>query len=63
MKVTAIVPTRIDLAGGTLDVYPLYSFTEQPNPLVGIARQQNIADIKVGRYQLGLKTVDEISHF
>lgn len=26
MKVTAKVPTRIDLAGGTLDVYPLYLF-------------------------------------
>jgi len=26
MKVSAIVPTRIDLAGGTLDVYPLYLF-------------------------------------
>ena len=26
MQVSAIVPTRIDLAGGTLDVYPLYLF-------------------------------------
>ncbi len=26
MKITATVPTRIDLAGGTLDVYPLYLF-------------------------------------
>lgn len=26
MKVSATVPTRIDLAGGTLDVYPLYLF-------------------------------------
>lgn len=26
MRVTAKVPTRIDLAGGTLDVYPLYLF-------------------------------------
>ena len=26
MKVTATVPMRIDLAGGTLDVYPLYLF-------------------------------------
>jgi D-glycero-alpha-D-manno-heptose-7-phosphate kinase len=26
MKVSAVVPTRIDLAGGTLDVYPLYLF-------------------------------------
>jgi D-glycero-alpha-D-manno-heptose-7-phosphate kinase len=26
MLITAIVPTRIDLAGGTLDVYPLYLF-------------------------------------
>lgn len=28
MKVTVRVPTRIDLAGGTLDVYPLYLFEE-----------------------------------
>jgi D-glycero-alpha-D-manno-heptose-7-phosphate kinase len=28
MKVTAVVPTRIDLAGGTLDVYPLYLFED-----------------------------------
>ncbi len=28
MKVSAIVPTRIDLAGGTLDVYPLYLFED-----------------------------------
>ena len=26
MKVSATAPTRIDLAGGTLDVYPLYLF-------------------------------------
>ena len=26
MRVSATVPTRIDLAGGTLDVYPLYLF-------------------------------------
>jgi D-glycero-alpha-D-manno-heptose-7-phosphate kinase len=26
MKISATVPTRIDLAGGTLDVYPLYLF-------------------------------------
>jgi len=26
MRVSAIAPTRIDLAGGTLDVYPLYLF-------------------------------------
>ncbi|MCD6302412.1 MAG: hypothetical protein J7M15_02675 [Anaerolineae bacterium] len=26
MKITVTVPTRIDLAGGTLDVYPLYLF-------------------------------------
>ena len=26
MKVSTVVPTRIDLAGGTLDVYPLYLF-------------------------------------
>lgn len=26
MRVSAVVPTRIDLAGGTLDVYPLYLF-------------------------------------
>jgi D-glycero-alpha-D-manno-heptose-7-phosphate kinase len=28
MKVTARVPTRIDLAGGTLDIYPLYLFED-----------------------------------
>ena len=28
MKVSVIVPTRIDLAGGTLDVYPLYLFED-----------------------------------
>jgi D-glycero-alpha-D-manno-heptose-7-phosphate kinase len=28
MKASAIVPTRIDLAGGTLDVYPLYLFED-----------------------------------
>lgn len=28
MKVTATVPMRIDLAGGTLDVYPLYLFLD-----------------------------------
>jgi len=28
MKVSTIVPTRIDLAGGTLDVYPLYLFED-----------------------------------
>lgn len=28
MKVSATVPTRIDLAGGTLDVYPLYLFED-----------------------------------
>ncbi len=28
MRVSAIVPTRIDLAGGTLDVYPLYLFED-----------------------------------
>ena len=28
MKVTVTVPTRIDLAGGTLDVYPLYLFED-----------------------------------
>ena len=28
MKVSATVPTRIDLAGGTLDIYPLYLFEE-----------------------------------
>jgi len=28
MKVSAVVPTRIDLAGGTLDVYPLYLFED-----------------------------------
>ena len=28
MKVSASVPTRIDLAGGTLDVYPLYLFED-----------------------------------
>ncbi len=28
MQVTATVPTRIDLAGGTLDIYPLYLFEE-----------------------------------
>jgi D-glycero-alpha-D-manno-heptose-7-phosphate kinase len=28
MKASAVVPTRIDLAGGTLDVYPLYLFED-----------------------------------
>jgi D-glycero-alpha-D-manno-heptose-7-phosphate kinase len=28
MRVSATVPTRIDLAGGTLDVYPLYLFED-----------------------------------
>ena len=28
MKVSVTVPTRIDLAGGTLDVYPLYLFED-----------------------------------
>jgi D-glycero-alpha-D-manno-heptose-7-phosphate kinase len=28
MKVSATIPTRIDLAGGTLDVYPLYLFED-----------------------------------
>lgn len=28
MKVSATVPTRVDLAGGTLDVYPLYLFED-----------------------------------
>jgi len=28
MKLSATVPTRIDLAGGTLDVYPLYLFED-----------------------------------
>jgi len=28
MKLSVIVPTRIDLAGGTLDVYPLYLFED-----------------------------------
>ena len=28
MRVTATVPTRIDLAGGTLDIYPLYLFED-----------------------------------
>jgi D-glycero-alpha-D-manno-heptose-7-phosphate kinase len=28
MKVTATVPTRIDLAGGTLDLFPLYLFED-----------------------------------
>ena len=28
MKVSATVPTRIDLAGGTLDIYPLYLFED-----------------------------------
>jgi hypothetical protein len=26
MRVSATAPTRVDLAGGTLDVYPLYLF-------------------------------------
>ena len=28
MRISATVPTRIDLAGGTLDIYPLYLFEE-----------------------------------
>ena len=28
MRIEAIAPTRIDLAGGTLDIYPLYLFLE-----------------------------------
>ncbi len=28
MKITATAPTRIDLAGGTLDIYPLYLFED-----------------------------------
>lgn len=30
MKITATAPTRIDLAGGTLDLYPLYLFLDNP---------------------------------
>ncbi|MDP2992626.1 MAG: hypothetical protein Q8N82_04605 [Deltaproteobacteria bacterium] len=26
MKITATAPMRVDLAGGTLDIYPLYVF-------------------------------------
>ena len=29
MEVTAKVPTRVDLAGGTLDLYPLYEVMEE----------------------------------
>ena len=28
MRVSATVPTRVDLAGGTLDIYPLYLFED-----------------------------------
>ena len=28
MRITASAPTRIDLAGGTLDIWPLYLFHE-----------------------------------
>ncbi|MGE5654567.1 MAG: GHMP kinase, partial [Bacillota bacterium] len=28
MKLVSIAPNRIDLAGGTLDIYPLYLFEE-----------------------------------
>lgn len=28
MRISAVVPTRIDLAGGTLDLYPLYLFED-----------------------------------
>ncbi len=28
MKITTVVPTRLDLAGGTLDVYPLFLFED-----------------------------------
>ena len=28
MYVEAIAPSRIDLAGGTLDIYPLYLFED-----------------------------------
>ena len=40
MKITATVPMRIDLAGGTLDVYPLYMFEVAANLSAAIDAQR-----------------------
>ena len=30
MKITSSAPTRVDIAGGTLDIWPLYLFHDDP---------------------------------
>ena len=44
-RITASAPTRIDLAGGTLDIWPLYLFHEQAQTLNAAISLRAHADV------------------
>ena len=66
MKITARVPMRIDLAGGTLDVYPLYIFegggltVNAAIDVMASATVETRADSRIRIRSLDLDHVEEI---
>src|SRR6188474_414958 len=55
MRITASAPTRIDLAGGTLDIWPLYLFHEHAqtvNAAISLRAHAEIAPRTDGRVRL-----------
>lgn len=68
MKYTVTAPTRIDLAGGTLDLHPLYLFLERPLTINASLNLRSMASVtplpgtKVVLHSLDLGQTIEANH-
>jgi D-glycero-alpha-D-manno-heptose-7-phosphate kinase len=55
-------PTRIDLAGGTLDIWPIYLFLPSPctiNLAINLHAETQLTEVQDGRGEIVLKTRDQ----
>ncbi|MGH9663772.1 MAG: hypothetical protein ACRD9L_05055, partial [Bryobacteraceae bacterium] len=49
MKITAKAPCRVDLAGGTLDIWPLYLYHRNPVTVNFAVNRYTSCEIETGR--------------
>lgn len=64
MKITAQTPNRIDLAGGTLDIYPLYVFLEGGYTLNAAIDLYSRVELEVRRDDIfSFRSIDMDAHF
>jgi D-glycero-alpha-D-manno-heptose-7-phosphate kinase len=63
VRITASAPTRIDLAGGTIDIWPLYLFHEHAltvNAAISLRAHVEVADAPAGG--IALRSIDTNQH-